>query len=169
MGVLLALYSQTLFGRPSSSQVSSKKVQSRPRRRSKYFALTQREGLFGCLRRAHCHRLEDGVINASKCAFTHHVPMIVRPTANLRVELIDQIGGRRAVCVFDDSSDAVQEGSNILLGRLDEQFPLRVSAHVLSEEIKAALHVRDDGLRWRKFKPSFLHELLDEGFDFSFQ
>ena len=112
---------------------------------------------------------EDGVIHASKCAFTHHVPMIVRPTANLRVELIDQIGGRRAVCVFDDSSDAVQEGSNILLGRLDEQFPLRVSAHVLSEEIKAALHVRDDGLRWRKFKPSFSQKLLDEGFDFSFQ
>src|SRR6266550_2493525 len=137
MGVLLALYSQTLFGRPSSCPL--------PQIR------------------------EDGVINASKCAFTHHVPMIVRPTTNLRVELIDQIGGRRAVCVFDDSSDAVQEGSNILLGRLDEQFPLRVSAHVLSEEIKAALHVRDDGLRWRKFKPSFLHELLDEGFDFSFQ
>jgi hypothetical protein len=27
-----------------------------------------------------------------------------------------------------------------------------------------ALHVRDDGLRWRKFKPSFLQELLNERF-----
>src|SRR5260370_31036821 len=58
MGVLSAWISQTFLGRPSSSQVSSKKVQSQSLRRSKYFALTQREGLFGCLRRAHCHRLE---------------------------------------------------------------------------------------------------------------
>ena len=112
---------------------------------------------------------EDDEIDASKRAFAHHVPMIVRPTANLWVELIDQVGGRHAMPSLDGSSDALHEDSNILLGRLDEQFPLRVSAHVLSEEIKAALHVRDDGLRWRKFKPSFLHELLDEGFDFSFQ
>jgi hypothetical protein len=27
-----------------------------------------------------------------------------------------------------------------------------------------ALHVRNDGLRWRKFKPSFLQELLNERF-----
>jgi hypothetical protein len=67
--------------------------------------------------------------------------MIVRPTADLGVELIDQIGGRHVTCVVDDSSDGFQEGSNIPLGRLDEQFPVRVSAHALSEEIKAVLHV----------------------------
>jgi hypothetical protein len=43
---------------------------------------------------------EDGVIDASERAFAHHVPMIVRPTANLWVELIDQIGGRHAMCRF---------------------------------------------------------------------
>ena len=112
---------------------------------------------------------EDGAIHASKRAFAHHVPMIVRPTANLRVELIDQVGGRHAMCIFDGSSDAPQEGSNILLGRLDEQFPVGISAHILSEEIKAVLHVRNDGLRRREFKPSFLQEMLDEGFDFSYQ
>ena len=80
------------------------------------------------------------MIDASERAFAHHVPMIVRPTANLWVELIDQIGGRHAMCVFDDSSDAIQEGSNILLGRLDEQFPVGILAHVLSEEIKTLLH-----------------------------
>src|SRR5207245_2045991 len=112
---------------------------------------------------------EEGVIDASERAFAHHVPMIVRPTANLWVELIDQIGGRHAMCVFDCSSDSIQEGSNILLGRLDEQFPVRISAHVLSEEIKAVLHVRNDGLRRREFKTPFLQELLDQGLDFSFQ
>src|ERR1700730_9954394 len=89
---------------------------------------------------------EDSVIHASKRAFAHHVPMIVRPTSNLWVELIDQIGGRHAMCVFDDSSDALQEGSNILLGRRNEQFPVGIPAHILSEEIKAVLHVRNDGL-----------------------
>ena len=112
---------------------------------------------------------EEGGINAFERAFAYHVPMIVRPTANLWVELIDQIGGRHAMCVFDDSSDALQEGSNILLGRLDEQFPVRISAHVLSEEVKAVLHVRNDGLCRRELQASFLQELLDQGLDFSFQ
>jgi hypothetical protein len=94
--------------------------------------------------------------------------MIVGSTANLWVELIDQVGGRHAMC-FDGSSDAIQEGFNILLGRFDEQFPIRISAHVLSEEIKAVLHVRNDGLLRREFKTSLLQKLLDEGLDFSFQ
>jgi hypothetical protein len=34
------------------------------------------------------------VIDARKGAFAHHVPMIVGPTADHRVEGIDQIGGR---------------------------------------------------------------------------
>jgi len=86
---------------------------------------------------------EDSVIHASKYAFAHHVPMIVSPTTNLGVELIDQVGGRHTMCALDDRSDAIQEGSNILLGRLDEQFPVRVSAHVLPEEIKAVLQASD--------------------------
>ena len=73
------------------------------------------------------------------------------------------------MCIFDEPSDALQEGSNILLGRRDEQFSVGIPAHILSEEIKAVLHVRDDCLRRREFKTSFLQELLDEGFDFSFQ
>ena len=59
--------------------------------------------------------------------------------------------------------------ATLLLGRLDEQFPVRVSAHILSEEIKAAVHVRNAGLGRRKFKASFLQKLLDEGLDLSFQ
>jgi hypothetical protein len=69
----------------------------------------------------------------------------------------------------DCSSDAIQEGFNVLLGRLDEQFSIRIPTHVLSEKIKAVLHVRNDCLCRRKFKPSFLQELLDEGLDLTFQ
>ena len=42
----------------SSSHVSPKKDQFRPPRGAKYFCLHQRVFLFGCLRRAHRHRLE---------------------------------------------------------------------------------------------------------------
>ena len=112
---------------------------------------------------------EEGVIDASERAFAHHMPMIVSPTANLGVELIDQVGGRHAMRGFDGLSDAVQEGFDILLGRLDEQFSVRVSAHVLSEEIKATLHVRNDCLRRREFKTSFLQKALNQRLDFSFQ
>jgi len=112
---------------------------------------------------------EDVVINAAKRAFTHRVPMIVGPTPDFGVEFMDQIGGRHAQRGVDGLPDAAQEGLNILLGGLDEQFPVGILAHVLSEEIKAFLHVGDDRLRRRKFQPSFLQKLLDEGLDFSFQ
>ena len=112
---------------------------------------------------------EDSVIHAGERAFAHHVPMIIGPTSYLGVEFLDQSGGRRAQCGFDCHSDAFQEGLDVLLGGFDEQFPIRVSAHVLSKKIKALFHVRDDCLRGRKLKPSLLQKLLDEGFDFPFQ
>ena len=40
---------------------------------------------------------------------------------------------------FDGSSDALQEGSNVLLGRLDEQFPVGISAHILPEPDYASI------------------------------
>ena len=46
---------------------------------------------------------------------------------------------------------------------------LDLSAHVLSKEVEAIRHVRDDRLRRRELKPAFLQELLDEGFDLFFQ
>jgi len=42
-------------------------------------------------------------------------------------------------------------------------FPLGYLRHILSEEIKAVLHVRNDGLWSEKVKTSFLQELLDQG------
>src|SRR2546421_145599 len=85
--------------------------------------------------------MEDRMISICEGTFADHMPMIVGPTPNFWVELIDQIGSRHAKPSFNRFSDAIQEGFNILLGRLDEQFPVRVTAHVLSEEIKAFLHV----------------------------
>ena len=109
------------------------------------------------------------MIRAIKRALAHHMPMIVGPTPDFGVEFADQVGGRLAQRSFDRSSDAPQEGLNIYLGGLDEQFSVGISAHVLSEEVKAFLHVRNDCLCRREFESSFLQELLNEGFDLSFQ
>ncbi|MGC2539452.1 MAG: hypothetical protein WA350_21910, partial [Candidatus Sulfotelmatobacter sp.] len=52
---------------------------------------------------------EDVVIHASERACTHHLPMIVGPTPDFGVELMDQIGGRHAQRSFDCLPDAAQE------------------------------------------------------------
>ena len=112
---------------------------------------------------------EDGVVHAMKNVFTHHVPVIVGPAPYFGVKPINQNSGRHTQSCFDRLPDAVQEGLDVLLGRLDEQFPIGILAHILAEKIKALLHMRDDRLRGRKLQTSFLQKLLDEGFDFSFQ
>ena len=109
------------------------------------------------------------MIHAIERAFTHYMPVVICPAPYFGAEFINQIGGRLAQRRFDGFSDARQEAFDILLGRLDEQFPIGVSAHVLSEKIKALRHGRDDCLRRRKFKPAFSQKLLDQGLDFSFQ
>jgi hypothetical protein len=99
---------------------------------------------------------EDDAVNTFKHPFTDYVPVIVGPTPYFGIQPINQLGGRQAQAGFDYLSDAVQEGFNILLGGLDEQFPIGIFAHVLSEEIKALLHVRDDRLLGRKLQTSWL-------------
>jgi hypothetical protein len=112
---------------------------------------------------------EDGVVHARKDAFTHHVPMIIGPTSDFGVEPTDQVGGGHAQRGFEISADTIQKGLNVLFGRLDEQFPIGILAHILSEKIKAFLYVRDDRLRRGKLQSSFVQKLLYEGLHFSFQ
>ena len=112
---------------------------------------------------------ENGVIDASKSAFAHYMPMIVGPTTDLGVELLDQSGGRHAPGVFDGLSDSIQEGFHIFLGGRDAQFPVGVPTHILSEKIKAFLHVCNDRLFRREFEPSLLQKLFNDGLDLSFQ
>jgi hypothetical protein len=113
--------------------------------------------------------IEDCVINAIERAFARRVPMIVCPTPYFGVEFPDQIGGRHSKHGFDRSPDPIQEGLDVFLGWLSEQFPIGISAHILSEEIEAIRHMRDERLRRREFQPSFAQKLLDERFDPSFQ
>ena len=87
---------------------------------------------------------EDGAIYFAKGRATHHVPVIVGPTAYLRVESKDQFGGGFRQPRSYGFPDVIQEGRHILLRWPDEQFPVRISAHILSEKVEARRHVRDD-------------------------
>ena len=109
------------------------------------------------------------MIHATESALTHYVPVIIGPTPYFGVEFINQIGGRLAQRCFDGFSDARQEAFDVFLGGLNEQFPIAVSAHVLSEKVEALRHLRNDCLRWRELKAAFSQKLLDEGLDLSFQ
>jgi hypothetical protein len=113
--------------------------------------------------------VEDDVVDVVENTFRNHVPMIVRPTTHLGVELINQVGRGHVKPGLDSFSDSVQEGLDVLLGGFNEQFPIRISAHVLSEKVEASCHVRDDGLFRGKFQPTFAQKLLDERLDFPFQ
>jgi hypothetical protein len=66
--------------------------------------------------------------------------MIIGPSPYFGVEPTDQIGGGHAQRSLDISADTIQKGLDILFGRLDEQFPIGILAHILSEKIKAFLH-----------------------------
>ena len=90
------------------------------------------------------------MIHAIERAFAHHMPVIICPAPYFGVEFINQIGGRLALRCFDGFSDARQEAFDVFLGGLNEQFPIGVSAHVLSEKVEALRHLRNDCLRWRE-------------------
>ena len=100
--------------------------------------------------------VEDCVVYALKDAFTHRVPVIVGPTPYFGIQPVNQLGCRQPQAGFDCFPHAIQESLYIFLGGFNEQFPIRVLAHVLSEEIKALFHVRDDRLLGRKFQTSWL-------------
>src|SRR6516165_4478062 len=58
--------------------------------------------------------LEDGMVHFGKGLLARHMPMIVGPTADHRVELYDQSTGRGLPVDPDDLSDSLQECGHVL-------------------------------------------------------
>ena len=108
---------------------------------------------------------EDGVVDFAEGAAADNMPVIVGPTAYFAIQHKDQIGCRFSQPRPYGFSDAFQKGSKILPGGLDEQFSIRISAHILSEKIEARGHVRDDRFHGGEFKPAFAQEAFDQRFD----
>jgi hypothetical protein len=77
---------------------------------------------------------EDGVVNAGKDAFTHHVPMIIGPNSYFGVEPTNQIGGRHAQRSFDSwgrPNVAVTRGNQSSLAIWPTDIPVERQVEVL--------------------------------------
>src|SRR6516164_6159817 len=88
---------------------------------------------------------KDRVVHFRQGLLAAHMPVIVGPAPDDRVELHNQVSGSGLTARLDDGSDFGQERRHILAGWLDQDGAV-VSTHVLSEEIKAVLNMRDTGL-----------------------
>jgi hypothetical protein len=62
--------------------------------------------------------------------------------------------------VFDDCSNLLQEGLDVLLGRLNQQFAV-VLAYILAQEIKPVLDMRDAGLLLREFQTARVQKCFE--------
>src|SRR5260370_31622993 len=89
--------------------------------------------------------LEDHLIDARKQACARSVPVIQRPPANLRVETLDQVSGTAVATLLPAYFvDLAQERPHVLARRLEQQLRA-VTAHVLSQQVKAVGHSREAG------------------------
>ena len=66
------------------------------------------------------HRMIDSTIYGGKDLFADDMPMIARPATDQWVEQTYQVSGCGLFVVFDDFSNLLQEGRDVLLGRLDQ-------------------------------------------------
>ncbi len=89
-------------------------------------------------------RAEDGVVHFREGFFTHHMPVVIRPSPNFGVQLGDEISSRGLFVCLHHLSDILQKGLNVLSGGRNEQFSL-VFSQVLPKKVKAILNVGDEG------------------------
>ncbi|GAC1358457.1 MAG: hypothetical protein NVS4B11_25290 [Ktedonobacteraceae bacterium] len=59
-----------------------------------------------------------------KVFFADHVPMIIRPSSDLRIQLGNEIVSGGLLVLSDDFSNTFQKNVNVLSRRRDEQFPV---------------------------------------------
>jgi len=93
--------------------------------------------------------LIDHRINGTEGFCADSMPVVVRPTANNRIEFRYQFPSRQGFVGLYDLSDFLQECFHILFGWGNEQlvpFSRLVLPYVLPKEIKSLLNMCDDGL-----------------------
>ena len=76
------------------------------------------------------------------------MPVVIGPTPNDRVELDDQVMGRRRRLLLDDRSDFVQECLGVLRRWGAEQLiasPAFILAQALSEKVESVLDMGNAG------------------------
>ncbi len=91
-------------------------------------------------------RFEDGVIDLTEDALADHMTVIHRPTAQHSIEICYQLPCWIRLRLLYDLPNLLKKRMDVLLGRLDQQLTVTVTANVLTEEVEALLDMRDDRL-----------------------
>src|SRR5580700_6173200 len=109
--------------------------------------------------------LKDRVVYVTKGLFSADVPVIHSPTGDLLVELVYKVPRLNRFVSLDNFSDIGKEARHVLFRRRNYKLAV-VLANVLSEKVEADFYMRDQGLLFREFQPSFAQKLHDKRFDF---
>jgi len=93
-----------------------------------------------------------------------HVPVILYPSPDDRVEQADQVFRFGLGVSFDDLADLPYQFSDAFLGRFDEQF-VAILAHILADEIEPVFDMGDDRFLLREFQAALTEELFHQWLD----
>src|SRR6266516_4595045 len=112
---------------------------------------------------------EDQIIYSGKRLFARCLPVIPRPTLDLRVEPPDQFPGtQEATPLLDLLVDLAQECLDVLARRFQEHL-VPVATHVLVKKIEAVFTTHDSGFLVGEFETPLLQEVCHERLDFCTQ
>jgi hypothetical protein len=107
-------------------------------------------------------------LDGGKDLLADHMSVIARPAPDHGIEHADQLSDCDLLVVFDDCSNLLQKGLNVLLGRLDEQLAV-VLTYILAQKIKPILNMRDAGLLLWEFQPARVQKCFEQRQDFVFE
>ena len=104
------------------------------------------------------------MVERTEDSFADHVPVILNPSPDDRVEQADQIFRFGLWVGLDDLADFLHQFSDAFLGRFDQQF-VAILAYILAEEVEPVFDVGNDRLLLREFQTSLLKELFHQRLD----
>jgi hypothetical protein len=111
---------------------------------------------------------EDGMVDLGERPFAGDMLMIVCPSPDEGVELIDQVPGGGLGVRLDECANLGEKGFDVF-GRGFDQDGAFIASHVLSQEVKSVFNVGNASLLGGEVQPPFLKELLYERFHVLFQ
>ena len=104
------------------------------------------------------------MVERTEDSFGDHVPVILNPSPDDRVEQADQIFRFGLWVGLDDLAHFLHQFSDAFLSRFDQQFVV-ILAYILAEKVEPVLDVGDDRFLLREFQASLLKERFHQGFD----
>ena len=113
-------------------------------------------------------RLKDNMVDFLESVLATHVAMVVDPSPDKRVQLLDQVPGGCSGVFGDDGSHLTQYFFDTLFGRRNQEFAF-VLADILSQEVESFFKISNPGFLWRDFQTTRLQEFFNSWGDVFFE